>query len=99
MFVILNFNKPNTKILRRKYIIYCIYTLKITIKYTYFVNLVCLNKLSTKFGGMICFTFDIDLVEQSSDNCLRFEFTVFAGGHCLEPLIILVPDFLQITFQ
>lgn len=63
--------------------------------YTYFVNLVCLNKLSTKFGGMIGFPFDINLIEQSfSDDWLRFELTVLAGGHCLDPLETLVPDFL-----
>jgi len=46
------------------------------------------------------FTFDMDLVERSSDDWLRFEFTVFAGGHCLDPLETLVPaDFLQLTFQ
>lgn len=46
------------------------------------------------------FTFDINLVERScSDDCLRFEVTVFAGGHCLDPLGTLVPaDFLQLKF-
>jgi len=45
------------------------------------------------------FTFDIDLVERfCSDDCLRFEVTVFAGGHCLDPLETLVSlDFLGLT--
>jgi len=72
--------------------------LRITPMYTYFENLVCLNKFSTKFGGMMGFTFDIDLLVERfcSDDCLRFEVTVFAGGHCLDPREVLVPaDFLR----
>lgn len=46
------------------------------------------------------FTFDINLVEQSSDDWFRFEVTDFAGGHCLDPLGTLVPaDFLKLTFK
>lgn len=46
------------------------------------------------------FTFDIDLLVERlcSDDCLRFEVTVFAGGHCLDPREALVPaDFLGST--
>lgn len=62
---------------------------------TYLENLVCLNKFSTKFGGIKGLTFDINLVERCrSDDLQRFVVTVLAGGHCLDPLGALLPNFL-----
>lgn len=70
-------------------------TTTMSITSTYLLNLVCLNKFSTKFGEIEGLTFDINLVDRRcSDDCLRFEVTVFTSGHCLDPLNDLFPDFL-----
>lgn len=68
---------------------------KRTIENIYLVNLVCLNRFSTKFNDIEDLTFGIEFTERSwSEDCLRFEFTAFTGGHCLDPLADLFPDFL-----
>lgn len=63
---------------------------------THLVNLVCLDRFSTKFGEIVGLTFGIGLVRpRGCSDCLRFEVTVFTSGHCFDPLETLSPDFLR----